>query len=254
MISVVVIAKNEEGKIGDALASVKDLADEILVLDGGSTDKTIAIASKAKAKVVKQKGKSYSDWRNQGIKEAEGDWIFYLDADERVTPELKQEIRNIMISDKSQCVAYAIPRKNIIFGREMKHGGWWPDYVKRLFKKAALGRWVGELHEDPVFEGELGHLKSALVHLKHNNISEMIAKTNKWSVVEAKLLFGVGHPKMTWWRFFRIMTGELWYRLIVKKGFLDGTEGTIYSIYQMFSRYVTYVKLWEMQNDSKLKT
>lgn len=244
-LSVVIIAKNEALKIGAAISSVKGLADEIIVLDGMSADDTVAIAKKAGAKVVKQRGDDYSDWRNQGIKIAKGEWILYLDADERATPELAKEIE--METEKGRFLAHAIPRRNIILGCEMKHGGWWPDYVKRLFKKDVLKEWIGKLHEEPSFTGEMGHLKEPLLHIKYDNLSEMVEKTNKWSVIEAKLLYKTGHPKMSWWRFLRIMLTELWDRLIVKQGFLDGTAGVIYAIYQMWSKFVTYGKLWEMQ-------
>lgn len=252
-LSIVMITKNSADKIEDCLKPVKSLAGEILVIDGGSTDGTVEIARKHNARVINQAGKGYADWRNQGIKEASGEWIFYLDSDERVTPELATEIELLITSHELSFFTYAIPRRNIILGKEMRHGGWWPDYVKRLYKKSSLKKWVGELHEEPVFEGEMGHLKNPMIHLKHSNLSEMIEKTNKWSEIEAKLLFDAGHPAMSWWRFFRIMASELWYRLIVKKGFLDGVEGVIYAIYQVWSKFVTYAKLWEMQQKIKTK-
>lgn len=256
-ISVIIIAKNEEKKLPDCLKSVK-WADEIVLIDSGSQDKTKDIARRYNAKIFEYNGGSYNDWRNEGLRKAKGRWILYVDADERVTPELKEEILKIVEGMKWNVEndnAYAIPRKNIILGKEMKHGGWWPDYVKRLFKKDKLKGWVGELHEEPVFQGELGYLKNPLIHLKHDNLSEMVDKTNKWSEIEAGLLYKSGHPKMTWWRFARIMLSELWLRLIIKMGFLDGVEGVIYAIYQMWSRFVTYGKLWEMQlktHNSKL--
>lgn len=249
-LSVVIIAKNEAPKIGEALDSVKGLADEVIVLDGMSTDATPIIAKKAGARVIQQKGDNYSDWRNQGARVAKGEWLFYPDADERVTPGLKEEIKEIVSNEAMKQLsygAYAIPRRNIILGREMRHGGWWPDYVKRLFKKEALKGWKGELHEEPIFAGEMEHLKEPLLHIKHDNLSEMIEKTNRWSVIEARLLYKSSHPQMSWWRFTRVMATELWYRLVVKAGFLDGTAGIIYAIYQMWSKFVTYGKLWEMQ-------
>ncbi len=253
-LSVIIITKNNEDKIKDCLESVKNLSSAILVIDGGSTDNTVKIAKSYDARIIKQKGKGYSDWRNQGIKEANGEWIFYLDSDERVTSELQEEIKSVvshvaMQPSNNGISAYAIPRQNIILGRQMRHGGWWPDYVKRLFKKSALQKWTGDLHEEPVFDGTLGHLKNAIVHLKHDNLSEMVEKTNNWSEIEAKLLLDANHPKMAWWRFFRIMATELWYRLIVKRGFLDGTPGIVYAIYQMWSKFITYGKLWEMQKE-----
>lgn len=250
MLSVIIIAKNSIDKIEECLKSVGDIADEILVIDGGSTDGTVEVARKHNARVINQVGKGYAEWRNQGIKEVKGEWIFYLDSDERVTPELTGEIKLLVTSHESPFSAYAIPRRNIILGKEMKYGGWWPDYVKRLYKKSLLKRWTGDLHEEPVFEGRMGHLKNPIIHLKHDNLSEMIEKTNKWSEIEAKLLFDAGHPKMSWWRFFRVMATELWYRLAVKKGLLDGVEGVIYAIYQMWSKFITYAKLWEMQKNA----
>lgn len=255
-LSVVIITKDSADKIKDCLESARSITSDILVIDGGSIDGTVKIAERYGARVIKQLGRGYSDWRNQGIKEARGEWIFYLDSDERVTPELAREIESLITGHKLAFFAYAIPRRNIILGKEMKHGGWWPDYVKRLYKKSALKKWVGDLHEEPVFEGKMGHLKNPMVHLKHSSLSEMIEKTNQWSEIEAKLLFDASHPKMSWWRFFRIMLTEFWYRMVIKKGFLDGVEGVIYAIYQMWSKFVTYAKLWEMQlqyQKSKIK-
>lgn len=250
-ISAIVITKNEEEKIGECLDSLS-WADEVLVIDTGSDDKTIQIATKRKAIVISFAKGGFSDWRNQGAKEAKSDWLLYVDADERVTPLLRKEILKV-INSPTDIVLYAIPRRNIILGKEMKHGGWWPDHVKRLMKKEALVKWEGDLHENPVVKGELGHLVNPLVHLKHTKLSEMVEKTNKWSEIEAKLLLKSGHPKMAGWRFFRIMATELWYRLIKLKGFLDGTEGVVYAIYQMWSKFVTYGKLWEMQLNRKKK-
>jgi len=250
-ISAIVITKNEEEKIDECLESLS-WVDEILVIDTGSDDKTIEIATKKKAIVVSYSKGGFSDWRNEGAKEARGDWILYVDADERVTPLLRKEILRT-IKNSADIALYAIPRRNIILGKEMKHGGWWPDYVKRLMKKEAFVKWEGDLHENPIVKGKLGHLKNPFVHIKHAKLSEMVEKTNKWSEIEAKLLFKSGHPKMAGWRFFRIMATELWYRLIRLKGFLDGTEGVVYAIYQMWSKFVTYGKLWEMQLEKKKK-
>lgn len=244
-LSGIVITKNSEEKLETALKSLKGFVDEIVVADGGSTDRTLAIAKKYGARIIKQTGKGYADWRNDGVRAARGEWIFYLDFDEETPANLQQEIKKTINAPESS--AYAIPRKNIILGRVMKHGGWWPDYVKRLYKKSALRRWEGDLHEEPIFEGSIGHLKNPIIHYKHDHLSEMIKKTDKWSEIEARLLLESNHPQMTWWRFFRIMFTELLYRLFWKLGFLDGTEGVIYAIYQMFSKFITYGKLWEMQ-------
>lgn len=247
-LSILIITKNAASKIKTCLESVEDLGDEIAVLDTGSTDQTVDIAKKYGAKIFESKGHDFATWRNEAAKLAHGEWLFYIDYDEEVTPELKEEI--LRSTQNDSLAAYKIPRKNYVFGRWLKHGGFWPDYVLRLTRKDALVAWKGELHEQPVIKGSVGTLKNALIHHKEDSLSQMLEKTNRYSVFEAKLLFQAKHPPMTWWRFFRIMTTEFWYRLIVKGGVLDGPEGFIYGVYQMWSRFVTYAKLWELQQNA----
>jgi glycosyltransferase involved in cell wall biosynthesis len=248
-VSAIVIAKNAQELIPDCLESL-GWVDEVIVVDTGSTDKTKAIASSFHAKIVSVQKKGFSYWRNLGAKEASGDWLFYVDTDERVTPELRKEI--VSTSKKPLALsAYAVPRKNILLGHPMRWGGWWPDYVLRLIKKDSLAGWKGELHEQPEIKGSVGKLKNPLVHNSHRSLEEMVAKTNEWSDIEAKLLFDSGHPQMAWWRFISVAAREFWYRGILKLGFLDGVVGVIEIIYQMFSRMITYAKLWEMQKAKK---
>jgi len=247
-LSIIVIARNEEKMIADCLQSAS-WADEIILVDTGSTDKTLAIARQYRPKIIRLKAEKleYARWRNRGLKEAQGDWVFYLDADERITPSLRAEIRKVIKTTKK--TAFAVPRRNFYFGREMHYGGAWPDYVKRLFKRDKLRRWQGRLHEEPVFEGKLGHLREALIHLTHRDLSSMLAKTSRWSKIEAELLYQAGHPPVTWWRILRIMGSEFWRRGIKLQGWRDGTFGWIEVIFQVFSRFVTYARLWEMQNN-----
>lgn len=278
-LSIIILTKNAAEKLTDCLESVRQSAEgmgEIIVLDGGSTDRTLEIAKKYGARIVKQKKGSYDTWRNQAKEVARGEWLLYVDPDERVTPELREEIKKMVAGPVSSSsrptssfrvlselagarrdtlrsrhplyTAFAIPRRNFVFGKELKHGGWWPDYVLRLMRKDKLIVWEGELHEQPKIDGEVGYLKNAFIHLKENQLSEMVQKTNKWSEVEAKLLFQSGHPKMAWWRFIRPVVSEVVDRLILKLGFLDGIEGIVFSIYQGYSVFMRYAKLWEMQS------
>ncbi len=194
---------------------------------------------------------SFADWRNQGAKRASSDWLLYVDTDEEITSELKNEILDTL-GEMQTCSAYAIPRKNIIFGKEMKHCGLWPDYVLRLIKKDSLIAWTGELHEQPEVKGKVGYLKKPLIHTKHKTLEEMVDKTNEWSEIEAELMFKAHHPKMNILRFFSAMTREFCLRMIKQMAFLDGVEGVIYAIYQVFSKSISYAKLWEMQiNESR---
>lgn len=126
MLSAIIITKNEEEMIGDCLISLK-FSDEIIVMDTGNTDRTNEIATSHKAKIVKSVGNDYSQFRNDGLKAAKGDWILYIDADERVTPLLKNEIEHTISSNETKS-AYAIPRQNIFLGKEMHYGGWGNDY------------------------------------------------------------------------------------------------------------------------------
>lgn len=245
-LSTIILAKNEEKMIEDCLESIK-WADEIILVDSGSTDKTIEIAKKFRAKIINVPGEklAYAKWRNRGLEEAKGKWVLYVDADERVTPRLRKEIQETISNTKY--TAFAIPRRNFLLGKELHWGGWWPDYVKRLYKQDKLKRWRGELHEEPVFEGELGHLKEPMIHLQPKSIKPMLEKSIRWSKIEARLLYKANHPPVTWWRILRMGATTLFDRLIKKQGFRDGTEGWIESIYQAFHTIIIYMQLWEMQ-------
>lgn len=203
-----------------------------------------------KIDTAKIKG-SFSDWRNQGAKKARGSWILYVDSDEEVTPALRTEIVKRLNGQMVKYSAFAIPRRNFIFGKEFRHGGLWPDYVLRLIKKEKLVGWEGELHEQPKILGEIFHLKEPLIHNKHKSLSEMVEKTNDWSEIEARLMFDTRHPKMNFFRFATAALREFWKRMILQAAFLDGTEGIIYAIYQVFSRLISYSKLWELQLKQK---
>lgn len=246
-ISAVLAVKNEEQLLEDCLKSL-DWVDELVIIDTGSIDQTIKVAKKHAAEIVEYtNGKNFSDWRNKELTEAKGEWILYVDADERITPSLRKEIQTIIAEEKLECNAYAIPRRNIILGKELKHGGWYPDYQKRLFHREALKKWTGEVHEEPQFLGKLCHLKNPMVHIKHETFSQMVEKTNNWSTIEAQLMFDAKHPSMTIPRFMSAMFREFWQRMITKRAFLDGRVGISFALYQVFSRFISYAKLWELQ-------
>ena len=249
-LSVIIIAKNEEKEIEECFQSSL-WADEVVLLDGGSTDRTLKIASRFPVRIVGQKVKrmDFAAWHNQAIKEAKNEWIFYLDADERLTPKLKQEIGGVL--EKPKFSAYAVPRRNFLLGKELRFGGWYPDYQTRLFEKKKLKKWQGELHERPIFEGKLGYLKNPIIHLQPETIEPMLEKSIKWSAIEAQKLFEAQHPPVVWWRILRMSLTTLFDRLVKKQGFQDGTEGWIESIYQAFHTSLVYIRLWEKQKGYK---
>lgn len=249
-ISAIIIARNEEQDLLKCLESVS-WVDEIVVVDNDSTDRTGYVARKFGAKVFEYKEEantgSFAKLREFAASKATGEWILYIDADERVTKELQEEILSVISNQSSVISAFALPRKNNLLGRDMKYGGWWPDYVLRLIRKDKLKGYEGELHEQPKIEGAVGKLKNPLYHITHTSLTEMIDKTNRWSEIEAKLLFDAKHPPMNIWRFGTAAFREFWYRGVRKLGFLDGTVGIIEIMYQVYSRLITYSKLWEMQ-------
>jgi len=245
-ITAAVITRNNQDKIKDCLDSLS-WADKIIVIDTGSSDKTIPIVKKYGCEIYSYTKGGYSQWRNYALKKNKSDWIFYVDSDEQVSENLRDEITGIIQNPDKKYGCYVIPRLNNVLGKNLTHGGWYPDYVKRLFTRESLQRWTGNLHEEPHFTGEIYKLKSNLLHTKEQNLHDMIIKTNKWSEIEAELMFSAGHPKMNVLRFISAMTREFWYRFIVKLGFLDGQVGVIFNLYQVYSKFISYAKLWEMQ-------
>jgi len=251
MLSVIFYVKNEEENIGKRLEEVKNLADEIIIIDNGSSDKTVKIAEKYTSKIFLSPNSGFSGAHNLGAEKALGDWLFYVDADEKVTEELKQEIKQVLKNNK-RLSAFAIPRRNICFGKWLHYGGYWPDYVIRLIKKDKLLKWIGALHEYPEINGKIGYLKSFFVHTSrnHQNIAKSLANTVEWSMIEAKLRFDAGHPSMTWWRFLSAMGREFYKRAVKYQGWRDGMAGFLEIIWQTFSVFITYARLWEKQNNN----
>lgn len=250
MISVIIITKNEEDRIEACLESVK-WADEIIVADNGSSDKTLEIAKKYTDKIVHFEGNGFAALRNSAIKEAQGDWVLYVDADERVLKSLKEEVEELIkTSDKS---AFAISRRNIIFGQEEKYGPFWPDWVVRLFRRSHFETWIGEVHEYAKFKGDLGYTKNSFLHLTHRNLDHVILKSLSWSHIDARLRLNANHPKISGWRILRILITEIFNQGIKRKGFFSGTIGVIDSLMQTFSMVITYIRLWEMQQPKPLE-
>lgn len=248
-LSVVIIAKNEQDLIKTCLESVK-WADEILVIDNNSTDKTPEISRSLGARVVKFESNDFSEARNKGMHEAKSDWVLYVDADERVLKDLEYEILETMAGTPYS--ALALSRKNIIFGEPVNYGPYKKDWVIRLFKKSDFETWIGKVHEYGKFKGELGYSKNSLLHLTHRDLDHFMNKAMDWSKIDAKLRLDSGHPKMTKWRFLRILITGFYDELIKRKGLFSGTVGFIDSTLQAFSFYVTYIRLWQLQQPKPL--
>jgi len=240
-LSGIIIAKNAEEVIGDCIDSLK-FCDEIIVINNDSTDRTSELLKILGIKSLNLKSDSFAELRDFGLKKAKGKWILYVDADERVSPELTEDIKST-ISD-SNFSAFKLQRKNFYLGNHE-----WPyiEKLERLFKKTALEGWHGELHETPTVKGEIGELNGFLLHYTHRDLESMLEKTIEWSDIEADLRLRAKHPKMTWWRFIRVMITAFFDSYVKQKGYKAGTAGLIESIYQSFSMFITYARLWEKQ-------
>ncbi len=248
-LSVIILGKNVAHEVVPTLKTVR-FANEIIFVDTGSTDNTLKLVRPFVDKIIKvSSNQNFAKWRDTGAEYSSSEWLLYIDSDERVPKPLADEILNI-IQNPSHA-AYRIHRFEILLGKHLKH---WPDsYVLRLIKKSALKKWTGKLHEQPLIEGSIGTLKGSLVHLTHKNIEEKLLNTLNWSRLEAKMLLKANHPPMKGWRFWRILFTEFFTRFVKQGLWRDGNEGNIEVIYQMFSRFLTYVQLWQLQRHPKLK-
>ena len=254
-ISIIIHTRNEESNIRECIISAQLLTSNIIVVDMDSSDdtKTIAINSN-----VSIKSFPYSQYvepaREFGINQAQTDWVFILDADERMTKELANEIELIISNDDSSSPTYyTVSRKNI-FGKKkwLKFGGWWPDQQIRLIYKPGFISWSKQIHSTPTFKGTKGELQNPILHYFHGDIHDMVEKTMIFEDIESDLLFKA-NKKANTLTFFRKFLGELYRRLIKHRGFMDGSIGIIESVYQAYSKTITYLFLYEKQHkfDSK---
>lgn len=248
-LTVIIVSKEDEDVISDAIKSVKGFAGEILVIDGNNNDTTKKIAEKLEATVIKHQFSDFADQRNFAILHARTPWVLYLDSDERVTDEFKNEIEKVIKGhdEYSAIGGYFIYRKTFYYG----HDWHLKDKVQRLFLRTRFVEWQGVVHETPKIKGEFGIIHSPIEHYTHRNLSQMVRKTNEWSEYEAKLRFEGRHPPLVAWRFVRVMGTTFADSYIKNKGYKNGTYGLIEALYQSFSIFITYAKLWEMQEKSK---
>jgi len=251
-LSVVVITFNEEANIGRVLESVR-LADEHIVLDCGSTDRTLEIARAFGAKTFTEKWKGYAAQKNSAIDKASGDWVLSLDADEAVEPELMEEIRHVL--DHSPTVnGYYMPRKNYFLGRWIGHGGFYPDRKLRLFRRG-LGRF-GErpVHEVVQVDGPTGTLNHALVHNAYPTLEGYIAHMNRYSSLGAEIAVAEGRGGFSLLNIVINPLATFLYNYFLRLGLLDGREGLLLHLYH--SAYVSwkYAKAWELARANQRET
>ena len=242
-LSVIIITKNEALNIRECLESVK-WADEIIVVDSGSTDATVEICRELTPKVYIHDWPGFGVQKNRALNYASQEWVLSLDADERVTPELRAEIVEAIRESKVQ--GYEIPRLSSFCGRYMHHSGWYPDYVTRLFIRRS-GRFTDDLvHERVVIDGVVGRLKKNLLHESFRDLEQLLAKMNHYSSAGAEMLGQKGRDATLaqailhgLWGFIR--------SYFLRAGFLDGAEGFMLAVSTAEGTYYRYAKRWLMQ-------
>ncbi len=254
-ISVAIATFNEEKNIGPCLETVKDWVSEIVVVDGGSTDKTVAIAEKYGAKVTTTDNPPIFHINKQkAIDQCSGDWILQLDADEIVTPELRDEIKKIIKQDRAKA-GYFLPRRNYFLGRWMKKGGLYPDNVIRFFKKGKARLPCKSVHEQMAIDGEVGYLKNELIHNPFPNFSEYLNKANRYSSLLAEE-YAKKHLKTNIFaliKYLFVVPGLTFINLYFRNlGFLDGFPGFVFALFSALQKKAGYVKYWELAHDKKI--
>ena len=248
-LSAILITRNEEVNLEDCLASLDGLATQIVVVDTQSTDRTLVIAQRYGALIS-----SPPDWpgfgpqKNRALDLASEDWVLSLDADERLTPELRAEIKCVL--DKPQTDCYAIPRLSWYCGRFMRHSGWTPDYVDRLFKRGSARFSSDLVHERLISKGPVLKLKNQMLHYSFMTHAQVQEKMERYSTASAQQAFAKGKTASPLkailhgaWSFFRTY--------ILRAGFLDGPQGFSLALANSKGSYLRYIKLWRLIKKSK---
>ncbi len=246
-ISVCIITHNEESKIRSCLEAVK-WAEEIVVVDSGSTDKTVEICKEYTDKVYHRPFPGHIQQKNNALDLASHEWVLCIDADERVSPELAEEIQKELSVNNNVCAGYLLPRHTYFLGRWINHCGWYPDYKLRLFKKD-LGRWGGVNPHDRVTleSGLTKNLNGDICHFSYDDVSSQLATVNKFTSIFAQQMQEEGTSFGISSIIFRPI-GRFFSMYFVKRGFLDGVPGLIISVMGSMYSFLKYAKCWEIQN------
>lgn len=242
-LSAIILTRNEEKNIKECIDSIS-FANEVIVIDDYSSDKTRDIAKKLGAIIYKRKLDDFATQRNFGLSKATGEWILFIDADERVSKELAHEIVNAINSENEYF--YKIPRKNKIFGKYLEHTDWYPDYQYRLFEKGK-GSWGRKVHEQLATKLPGKELHQPIAHDNYETIQQFIDKNfGIYADYEAELLVSSGYR----FRTTDLITkpiNEFYRRFFATRGYLDGVHGLVASILVAVSTFIVYAKVWEKQ-------
>jgi glycosyltransferase involved in cell wall biosynthesis len=253
-VSVTIITLNEAANIRECLESVR-WADEIIVVDSESRDQTVAIAREFTDRVFVNPWPGHQEQKNVAVDKASGPWIFSLDADERVPPALADEIRRVVAAPDPHA-GYDMPRQNFFLGRWMRHGGWWPDRVVRLFRKDR-GRFGGiNPHDRVVLNGRLGALRTPLVHHTYRTFAQYLDKQHSYAAIGARQFLARRGPRarMTAAAMIAKALAKFVETYCLKRGVLDGTHGLIAALGASYFAFLRYALVWELVERERAHT
>jgi glycosyltransferase involved in cell wall biosynthesis len=243
-LSVVLITRNEAGRLGGALESVAGLADEVLVCDSLSTDGTAEVAGRHGCRVIRRAFDGFARQRNHAAGEARGGWILALDADERLSPELREEIRALRTGEPA-CAAFSMPRRSLYLGRWIRHSGWYPDRKVRLHRRDRA-RWSGEhVHERLVVEGEVRRLRGDILHLGYADLEDHLRRVPRYALLAAR----ERHERGERFRLSRLVLAPPARALrsyVLRAGVLDGFPGLMIAALTAYGAFLRQAFLWEM--------
>jgi len=246
-LSVIVITRNEERNISACLESVK-WADDIIVVDAQSSDATLALARHYTQKVFVEPWKGFADAKEFAVSKSNREWILWLDADERVTPELASEIQTLLTSPDLKD-AYTVARRAYFLGRWIKHSGWYPGRVARLFRKDRASFSSAAVHEGLVINGTVGELQHDLLHFTDPNLYHYLAKFNRYTSLASRESFDTGKP----FRRIDLFVRPPWIFVkmyVLRLGFMDGLPGLLLALLSSSYVFTKYAKLWEAWTSS----
>lgn len=251
-LSVVLSVHNEESVLDGALKSVKEIADEIIIVNNESTDNSVKVAKKYTKNILEHKNNPLilNQAKNYGFSKAKSDWILSLDPDERVSPELAKEISAIQHSEfniHNSPTGYWMPRKNKIFGKWLVGGIWWPDYQLRLFRRG-LGKFPAKHnHEFLTVDGETAYLQNPLVHYSYTSIIQYVEKfTYTYLENEVRNQIAAG-KKIHWYDAIRMPSSDFVINFFVRQGYKDGLHGLILALLQASYMFLVFARIWEIQ-------
>lgn len=248
-LSVVVITRDEAARLPACLASV-DFADEILVMDSGSTDDTVAVAKSLGARVVHQDWLGYGPQKAAATRLSSHDWVLSLDADECLTPELATHIQEILQAPAT--VAYSLPRRNRFMGRWLLHGEGYPDWCIRLFDRRFAAWSDDKVHEKVIVDGRVECITGDLLHESEEGLAKYLDKQNRYTSIQAEIMFTTGR-RFRWSKLLLSPPLRFVKFYIFRLGFLDGLPGLIHILIGCFNSFAKYAKLRELEGEHGVK-